>query len=186
MRDWRVLAWCARLSMVVLAGAAAVAGDATALALALVLLAGSLVVSRLARPAFDAALALLLAAHGWAILAGLAGRVWGPFLHLVAPALVAGAITLIALERRPARPTAADRSRAGLVGVAGGLLVIVAWELAELALNEIPGVSLHVDRADTQHDLALGALGVVVGAGLTGALVRPRAPRAARLRRAAR
>jgi hypothetical protein len=152
-----------------------------------VLLAGSLVVSRVARPAFDAALALLLAAHGWAILIGFAGRVWGPFLHLVAPALVAAAITLIALERRPGAPTAADRRRAGLVGAAGGLLVILAWELAELVLNEIPGVALHVDRADTQHDLALGALGVAVGAGLTGALARPRATRAgARLRRAAR
>jgi hypothetical protein len=62
------------------------------------------------------------------------------------------------------------------------------WALApELSLNQVPEIALHMGTTDTGQDLALGAVGVTVGAGLTGALIHPRAPRAApRPRRAAR
>jgi hypothetical protein len=155
----------ARLALVLLVVWALAIGDATSVTMGVAFSLFSLAVSRLAPPALDAGLALVLAAHGWATLLGQgdAGP-WGPAVHLLAPFLLALSLAAAAAGGRLGRPAAPVATAA--MAIAGGLAVIVGWEALEAALARLPGVEISGGRSDAVTDLALGAAAVLAGAAL--------------------
>ena len=175
-RAGRVVAWAARLGMALLAVAAVDRGNRTALALAVVFAAISLAVAYLAPPVLDACAAVLLLAHGWASLIGTVdSRLWGDGMHLAAPFLVAPILaTAVSDGRLPGAPR--SRRAALATAFAGGIAVIVAWEVIEATLTRLPGVHIDTARGDTLTDLALGTLAVTAGTAVAAALVWRRGP----------
>jgi hypothetical protein len=173
-RAGRVVAWAARLGMALLAVAAADRGNRTAFVLALVFAAISLAVAYLAPPVLDACAAVLLLAHGWASLIGTVdSRLWGQGMHVAAPFLVAPILALAVCDGRlPGVPR--TRRAALTAGFAGGIAVIVAWEVLEQVLTRLPGV--HVHNGDAVMDLTLGTLAVIAGTAVAAAVVWRRGP----------
>lgn len=158
-----------RLGLLAGAGASLVAGDATSLVVGLILLAGSLAVSRIARPSLDAVIATLFLTHVAGSMQGYASaRAWGPLLHLVVPVLVAMVLALGVADgrvrlprRRPPGPPGTATTL--VVAAAGSAAVLVGWEVAERLAVELLAVDIHVARADTIMDLQLGVVGTVIG-----------------------
>ncbi len=163
----RIARW-ARWGLVLSALASAAVGSATGLAFAAVLLTGSLVVSRFARPPLDAAVALFFLAHAAGTWVGYANiRAWGPILHLFVPVLVAMVLALGLADgrlRRPGAPARPRRIAPSLIAAAmGSLAIVVGWEVLERIMMLAPGVDIQTDRGDTITDLQLGALGTTIG-----------------------
>jgi hypothetical protein len=175
-RAGRAVAWAARLGLALLAVAAVDRGNRTAFVLAIVFAAISLTVAYLAPPVLDACAAVLLLAHGWASLIGTVdSQLWGDGMHVAAPLLVAPILATAVSDGR--LPGVARSRRAALAtAFAGGLAVIVAWEVLEATLTRLPGVHIHTARGDTLTDLALGTLAVAAGTALAAALVWRRGP----------
>ena len=172
----RAVAWAARLGMALLAVAAVDRGNRTAFVLAFVFAAISLAVAYLAPPVLDACAAVLLLAHGWASLIGTVdSQLWGQGMHVAAPFLVAPVLAMAVSDGR--LPGVARTRRAALAtALAGGIAVIVAWELLEATLTRLPGVHIHTARGDTLTDLTLGILAVAAGTAVAAALVWRRGP----------
>ncbi|HET6689365.1 MAG TPA: hypothetical protein VFG74_00735 [Miltoncostaeaceae bacterium] len=158
----------ARAGMVVTGVASVVFLNPSALAFSVVLLAGSIVISRFARPTLDAAVALFFLGHAAGTLIGYANiRAWGPILHLCVPVLVAMILSFGWADRR-LPPRSLPLRRAHLTSalgaaVVGSLAIVVGWEVAERLMLQIPGVDIQTDRGDTETDLQLGLLGTILG-----------------------
>ena len=150
-------------------------GAATPVILAAFFLAISLLVERIAPSVLDACFGVVLLAHASGVLLGgpADSGVWGPAMHLAAPFLVALILAVAAADGRLLAPAASLRVALG-TGLLGGLLVIVAWEILELALNRISGVHIHTERGDTVTDLALGTLATGAGVALAAAILAHR------------
>lgn len=151
----------------------------TAVGMSVVLLIGSYVISRFARPLPDALVAGLFLAHALGTLLGPANiRAWGPVLHLTVPVLVALVLAFGYADRRlPPRAVPLRRAPlASALGLAcvGSLAIVVGWEVLERLLIRLPGVEIQTDRGDTETDLQLGLLGTLIG--LAAAWVRLRSP----------
>ena len=173
----------ARYGRIGLAATAVVSGalvHPTAFGMSVVLLIGSIVISRFARPLLDALVVGLFLAHALGSLLGPANtRAWGPVLHLTVPVLVALVLAFGYADRR-LPPRAIPLRRAPLtsalgMALAGSLAIVVGWELLERLLSLLPGVEIQTDRGDTETDLQLGTLGTAIG--LAVAWSRLRSPR---------
>ncbi len=170
----RVVAWAARAGMALLAIAAVDRGNRTTFVLAFVFAAISLAVAYLAPPVLDACAAVLLLAHGWASLIGTVdSELWGQGMHVAAPFLVAPILALaVADGRLPGVPR--TRRAALATAFAGGIAVILAWEVLEAVLTRLPGV--HIHTGDALMDLTLGTLAVIAGTAVAAALIWRRGP----------
>jgi hypothetical protein len=179
-RAGQVVAWTARVGLAMLAVAGLADGNRTALALGVVFIPLSLLVSRIAPPVLDACLAVVLLAHGWGSLLGQADtRAWGPGMHAVTPFLVALILALGAADGRLVGRALPPRAALG-TALVGSLVVIVAWELLEAFLTRLPGIHIETELDDTAADLALGAAAAAAGVGLAAALLSRRRPAAVR------
>jgi len=176
----------ARAGMIVTAVVSAVLLNPSAIAFSVVLLAGSLAISRFARPALDAAVALFFLAHAAGTLIGYANiRAWGPILHLCVPVLVAMILSFGWADRRlPPRVLPLRRAHlTSVLGAAfvGSLAIVVGWEVAERLMVQIPGVDIQTDRGDTETDLQLGLLGTIIGVAASAVVLRRERRRGGRL-----
>lgn len=136
--------------------------------MSVVLLVGSVVVSRFARPVLDAMVAALFLVHSLGTLLGPANtRAWGPVLHVVVPMLVALVLAFGYADRR-LPPRAIPLARAPLASTlamacAGSLAIVFGWEGLERLLNLLPGVEIQTDGGDTETDIQLGILATALG-----------------------